>query len=84
MKLVPRQWDEYNPVLVAVGAIFLFAGGYALSFMGVKGPLIGWLLRAIPAIFVAMGSAIRVRQFQLWRKLGAGKKRNPHVILGGR
>lgn len=67
MRLVPKNWDEYNPVLVMIGAIFLFVGGYALSFMGVKGPLIVFLVRGIPAIFVAMGSIILIRQFQLRR-----------------
>src|SRR6516162_8982439 len=39
VRLVPKNWVEYNPVLVMTGAVFVFGGGYALSFMGIKGPL---------------------------------------------
>ncbi len=68
MKLVPKQWDQYNPVLVLMGVVFVLGGGYALAIMGVSGPLIGWLIRAIFAIPAALGSIILIRQFQLWRK----------------
>jgi membrane protein implicated in regulation of membrane protease activity len=68
MRLVPKNWDECNPVLVMMGAGFVFGGGYALSFMGIKGPLIIWLVRGIFAIPVAIGAIVLVRQFQLRRK----------------
>ena len=83
MKLVPKDWDEYNPVLVMMGLGFMCAGGYALSFMGVKGPLIVWLLRGIPAIFSAMGLIILIRQFQLWRRQRADKTRSSQTSLRG-
>jgi formate-dependent nitrite reductase membrane component NrfD len=77
MKLVPKQWEEYNPVLVAVGAIFLFVGGYPLLMM--PGPPIVWLIRGIFAMLVAMGSIILVRQFQLW-KLRTGETKDSKTI----
>jgi hypothetical protein len=65
MRLIWKKWDEYNPVHVMVGVGFMAGGGYALAIMGVSGPLILWLLRAIPLIFAAMGLLILIRQFQL-------------------
>ncbi len=73
MKLVPKAWDEYNPVLVLMGAGFVVVGGYALGFMGVSGPLIGWLPRGIFGISFAMGLVILIRQFQLRRRRQASK-----------
>ncbi len=73
MNLVPTGHDEYNPVLVLMGAGFVVAGGFGLLIMGVSGPPIGWLLRGIPAIFVAMGAIILIRQFQL-RRMGRSSK----------
>lgn len=70
MKLVPKQWDEYNPVVLLMGAGFVFGSGYALSFMGVSGPLIVWLVRGPFAIMAAIGSIILIRQLQLWRRQG--------------
>jgi hypothetical protein len=65
MRLIWKKWDEYNPVFIMVGTIWMVVGGYILVMMGVSGPLILWLLRAIPAIFVAMGLLVLIRQFQL-------------------
>jgi hypothetical protein len=65
MRLIWKQWDEYNPVLVMVGAVWMIAGSYVLMIMGISGPLILWLLRAIPAIFAVMGLLVLIRQFQL-------------------
>jgi hypothetical protein len=65
MRLIWKQWDEYNPVFVMVGAGFMIGGGYILVMMGASGPLILWLLRGIPAIVVVMGLLILIRQFQL-------------------
>ena len=65
MKLVPKVYDQYNPVLVLMGTFFIIAGSYGLIIMGLSGPLIVWLLRGIPAIFVAVGLVIVVRQLKL-------------------
>jgi hypothetical protein len=65
MRLIWKKWDEYNSVHVMVGVGFMAGGGYMLAIMGVSGPLILWLLRAIPLIFAAMGLLILIRQFQL-------------------
>ncbi len=61
MKLVPKDWDQYNPVLVAVGTLFILGGGYPLLMM--SGPPIVWLVRGIPAILFAIGLIILVRRF---------------------
>jgi len=68
MRLIWKKWDEYNPVFVMVGALWMLGGAYMLVMMGVSGPLILWLLRAIPAIVVAMGLLVLIRQFQLRAK----------------
>ncbi|MGD0468211.1 MAG: hypothetical protein ABSA54_07545 [Terriglobales bacterium] len=68
MRLIWKKWDEYNPVFVMVGAVWMLGGAYMLVMMGATGPLILWLLRAIPAIFVAMGLLVLIRQFQLRAK----------------
>ena len=65
MRLVPKEWDQYNPILVLIGAVFLVGGGYGLI---IPGPPIIWLIRAIFAIPAAIGSIILIRQVQLWRK----------------
>jgi len=64
MRLIWKEWDEYNPVVIMVGAVWMLGGAYMLAMMGVSGPLILWLLRAIPAIFVAMGLLVLIKQFQ--------------------
>jgi hypothetical protein len=48
MKLVPKDWDEYNAVLVLMGVVFMFAGGYGLMVPGRS--LIVWLVRGIVGI----------------------------------
>ena len=68
MKLLPKGYDESNPVLVLFGTFFIIAGGYGLAIMGISGPPILWLLRGIPATFVAMGALIVIRQFQRRRR----------------
>jgi hypothetical protein len=65
MRLIWKKWDEYNPVFVMVGAIWMLGGIYVLAMIGVSGPLVLWPLRAIPAILVAMGLLVLIRQFQL-------------------
>jgi hypothetical protein len=55
MRLIWKKWDEYNPVVVLVGAGWMLGGICTLAMMGVSGSLLLWLLRAIPAIFVVMG-----------------------------
>jgi hypothetical protein len=64
MQLIWKKWDEYNPVFVMVGAVWMLGGIYVLAVMGVSGPLVLWLLRAIPAIFVAMGLLVLIGQFR--------------------
>jgi hypothetical protein len=66
MRLVWKEHDEYNPVLVLVGVIFLFGGGYVLIFLPGSGLV--WLIRAIFGIAFAMGAILLIRQFQLWRR----------------
>jgi len=67
MKLVPKGWDEYNPVLVVIGAGFVAVGSYVLLIM--PGPSIVWLVRGPIAMFVAVGVLIIARQFQRrWRE----------------
>jgi chromate transport protein ChrA len=65
MRLTWKKWDEYNPVFVMVGAMWMLGGICGLAVMGVSGPLALWLLRAIPAILAAMGLLVLIRQFQL-------------------
>jgi hypothetical protein len=68
MKLVPKQWDEYNPVLVLMGAFFVVTGGYVTLMMpGLARPII-WLVRAPFAVLAVAGSTVLIRQVQLWRK----------------
>jgi hypothetical protein len=74
MRLVPKDWDEYNPILFLMGAGFAVGGGYALGFMGLSGPLVLWALRAIPAAFLAMGWILMTRQFHLWRSVSSRDK----------
>jgi hypothetical protein len=67
MKLVPKQWDQYNPVVLLIGALFLVVGGYPLLMMGGSAPLV-WLPRGIFAAFFAMGAVVLIRQIQLRRR----------------
>jgi len=68
MKLVPKGYNEFNPVLVLMGVFFIVAGGYGLAIMGGSGPAIVWLLRGIPAVFLAIGAIMVIKQIQLWRR----------------
>ncbi len=68
MRLVPKVYDEYNPVVVLVGTAFVIGGGYGLLIMGFSGPLVFWVLRGIPAVFFASGLIILIKQFQLRRR----------------
>jgi hypothetical protein len=68
MKLGPKQWDEYNPVLVLMGAFFAVVGGYVTLMMPGLGQPIVWLVRGPCAILAAVGSIGLVRQFQLPRR----------------
>jgi hypothetical protein len=45
MKLVPSEFDEYNPVVILIAAIFVIGGCYPLLMM--RGPLIVRLPRGI-------------------------------------
>ena len=67
MKLVPKQWDQYNPVVLLIGALFLVVGGYPLLMMGGSAPLV-WLPRGIFGAFFMMGAVVLMRQIQLWRR----------------
>jgi hypothetical protein len=48
MKLVPSEFDEYNPVVILIAAIFVIGGGYPLLMM--RGPLIVWLFAEYLAV----------------------------------
>ena len=65
MRLVWKKYDYYDPFWVIFGLGWVAAGGYGLWLMGFRGPSILWLLRAIPALFLAIGVSILVRQFHL-------------------
>jgi hypothetical protein len=67
MKLVPKQWDQYNPVVLPIGVLFLVVGGYPLLMMGGSDPLV-WLPRGIFGAFFAMGAVVLIRQIQLRRR----------------
>ena len=64
MRLIWKEWDEYNPVVAMVAAVWMLGGTYMLAVMGVSGPLVLWLLRAIPAILAVMGLLVLIRQFR--------------------
>ena len=66
MKLVPKDWDQFNPVLRLMGVGFVVVGGYPLLMM--SGPMMVWLPRGIFGAFFVVGVIILVRQFQLWRR----------------
>lgn len=66
MRLLPKQWDEFNPVLIAMGALFAIIGGYPLLMM--PGPPIVWLVRGIFGAMFLIGLLVLIRQFQLWRQ----------------
>jgi TRAP-type C4-dicarboxylate transport system permease small subunit len=74
MKLVPKQFDEFNPVVILMGVVFLLAGGYPLLMMPmIWGPPIVWLPRGIFGVFFVIGFVILARQLQLWRRGRASK-----------
>lgn len=64
MKLIPTEYERYNPVLVLMGMFFIVAGSFGLFAMGISGPLVLWLLRGIPAMFVAIGVVIVLTQIK--------------------
>jgi hypothetical protein len=68
MKLIPKEYENYNPIQTLLGALFVVVGGYGLLIMGIRGPAIVWLLRGIPAIFLAVGSIIVIKQLQARRR----------------
>ena len=71
MRLVPKDFDKYNPVVVFMAPLFVLTGGYPLLIM--SGPPIVWLPRGIFGIFFVIGLVILIRQFQLWKRRRASK-----------
>jgi hypothetical protein len=65
MRLVPKDWDKYNPILFLMGAGFAVAGGWGFVSMGVSGPLAAWVVRGVPATLLAIGWILMTRQFHL-------------------
>jgi hypothetical protein len=68
MRLVPKGYDEYNPVLLLMGTFFVIGGGYGLLNMGFSGPPVVWVVRGIPAVLVTVGLIILITQLQLRRR----------------
>lgn len=73
MRLVPGKWGPVRSSPRLDGLVLAFCGGNALPFMGVRGPLYVWLVRGIPAPFVALGLVMLIEQFQLYRYQGYGE-----------
>jgi hypothetical protein len=78
MRLVPKEWDHYNPVLIALGLGVVVVGGYGLM---IPAPPIVWLVRRIPAIVAGVGSIILIRQMQLRRGRQACNKPCAYTAL---
>ncbi len=68
MKLLIKEFNEFSPAVVLLGAGFVVVGGYPLLMM--SGSLIVWIPRAIFGLFFVMGLIILIRQFQLWKRAG--------------
>ena len=68
MKLIPEQYNVFNPVVLVVGLLFITACGYAVVLPGVSGPPILWLLLGIPAVLSAVGTIIVIKQLQARQK----------------
>jgi formate-dependent nitrite reductase membrane component NrfD len=71
MKLLPKEFNEYNPVVLLLGVGFVVVGGYPLLML--PGPPIVWVIRGVFAAFWAIGLIIVVSQVQLWKKRRTSK-----------
>lgn len=78
MKLVPKQYDRFNPVVLCVGLGWFAMGVYAVFLLGFKGPSILWLLRSIPLVLAVAGAVLAARQYTLWRQ----KQSDPNEAPG--
>ncbi len=68
MRLVPKRYDFYHPVYVAVGLLFAIGGVYLFLDFGIPHRAsIVLLLYGFPAIILGVGVALLIRQFQLRR-----------------
>jgi hypothetical protein len=64
-----RSWDSaFNPVVTAVGVLFLFGGLYGMvPFRHVLQHPIMLVLAAVPTLLAVIGALIVVREIQLFR-----------------
>lgn len=69
MRLIFKEWDSaFNPVVTAVGVLFLAGGVYGMAlFRHVLHHPIVFIIAAIPGLFAVMGVLILIRQVQLFR-----------------
>ena len=72
MKFVPKEFEEYNPVVLLMGVGFVVVGGYPLLML--PGPPIVWVVRGVFGVFFAIGLIIVIRQLQLWKKRRTSNK----------
>lgn len=69
MRLIFKKWDSaFNPIVTAVGVLFLAAGVYGMAlFRHVLQHPIVLIVAAIPGLFAVMGVLILIREVQLFR-----------------
>ncbi len=69
MRLIFKEWDSaFNPVVTAVGVLFLAGGlyGMALWLHVLRHPVV-LLVVALPTLLAVMGALTLVREIQLFR-----------------
>ena len=69
MRLIFKNWNSaFNPVVTAVGMLFLFGGLYGMvPFRHILQHPIMLVLAAVPTLLAAIGALILVREIQLFR-----------------
>ncbi len=69
MKLVPKEFEEFNEVTLLCGGFLTLAGGYGSALLLVRGPFIVALpLRAVFLAATAAGVVLLVAQLRSWRR----------------
>jgi len=69
MRLIFKNWDSaFNPVVTALGALFLAGGLYGMMpFRHILQHPIVLVLAAVPTLAAVIGALIIVREIQLFR-----------------
>jgi hypothetical protein len=67
MNFLPKEYGAFNLVVFSMGIFFIGVGSYGLMILGFSGPVLVWVIRGIPLVFVVLGWMIVLGQLRIRR-----------------